>query len=1023
MNQHFNTMCREAPLCGQIQINMEQKTIPFNKGIVRNTSLATDGELTDCVNLMPKNGQMMNAPVLTEALTETGETLTLGNMETLLYIHPTSVGDKYIIKEGTNIKVKDSGTTVYTLTDEETLYEVKHIGNVLVVLTSKRTAMFLYDNNNYIDYSFDFDNIDIAFGLEGSMVKTSKNMDIAVVKNDAKNTLYTDELFANGSFNGVSSYTIPLVNKTLDKNKGYKIKVNRDDSASGTIHYKILLNDTEYEKGKIYSNKNEYFITSFENDVSKIELKFGYFISYQGSASAGVQTEWVETKPAGSVSIWESKGEINGYRVHEDDIDAVLGHANSFIQEQAVDKERFMFPFFVRYAIELLDGTHVKPSAPCLMIPSTGIVPYVQTLEVTDTNGDRTEIYATAFVADLTYRILTDVTKLKNLDKIVKGISIAVSSPIYKYDQGAKDTDIISEYMDFGTYDQIADDLSFAKDINEGGYTRFTKKQMDIRHDSNRGTGTDTKPLLTHINLPRHKDISEQIENASVFRIIHTIPLEELKTMEVFVTLPIEEGTLKGLEGKPMLSDDATSLNRIIADKAFTYNGRLNLANLTEYYFNGYKPTLMNGWSDPEYLKGANGKLVADKRTNYQAEATLSINNETKNAIIVDDIISNTSLRWIYFPNASASSAKLYRKVGSDNSYLHYITTIQLKKHPFLNGAYWFNNFNSPFHDDADLVYGSDYPQLTDTFPIVDSPNKIKTSEVNNPFVMKQTTSLNDEVVALATATKALSEGQFGQFPLYAFCKDGIWALEPSSDGTYASKQPVSRDICSNPKAITQTDNAVVYPTMQGLKLLQGSTTTNISNVMDGKTEDTSFLKDIIADYNKICLTDNADFNEAIQDAVIAYDYINSLLHIYTSNASYIYNLESGDWTRTDDPKPTAIVAGYPHSTIQIEAKLYHYDKPASDGTRKGMLLTRETAFDDPLTMKIIKDLRVMRKHGNAKVAVWVSNDRQNWGRLTSLRMHSYKWYRFAVFTELNNTDALEGIVARIESRKTNKMR
>jgi hypothetical protein len=192
---------------------------------------------------------------------------------------------------------------------------------------------------------------------------------------------------------------------------------------------------------------------------------------------------------------------------------------------------------------------------------------------------------------------------------------------------------------------------------------------------------------------------------------------------------------------------------------------------------------------------------------------------------------------------------------------------------------------------------------------------------------------------------------------------------------------------------------------------------------MDGKAEDISFLEDVIAEFNGLCLTDNADFNEAIQDANIVYDYVNNLLHIYTEKASYIYNLSSGDWTRTDDQKPTAIVPGYPYSTIQVGTKLYRYEKPTADGTRKGMLLTRETAFDDPLTMKIIKDLRVMRRHGNAKVAVWVSNDRQNWGRLTSLRMHSYKWYRFAVFTELNNTDALEGIVARIESRKTNKMR
>ena len=107
----------------------------------------------------------------------------------------------------------------------------------------------------------------------------------------------------------------------------------------------------------------------------------------------------------------------------------------------------------------------------------------------------------------------------------------------------------------------------------------------------------------------------------------------------------------------------------------------------------------------------------------------------------------------------------------------------------------------------------------------------------------------------MATGTKAVSEGQFGQFPLYAFCDDGIWALEPSSDGTYASKQPVSRDVCSNPRGITQTDNAVIYTT-QGLKI-QGSTVTNISKKMEGKTENTdAFFKDLAAGYNSLIKAD-----------------------------------------------------------------------------------------------------------------------------------------------------------------------
>jgi hypothetical protein len=193
---------------------------------------------------------------------------------------------------------------------------------------------------------------------------------------------------------------------------------------------------------------------------------------------------------------------------------------------------------------------------------------------------------------------------------------------------------------------------------------------------------------------------------------------------------------------------------------------------------------------------------------------------------------------------------------------------------------------------------------------------------------------------------------------------------------------------------------------------------------MEGKAEDTNaFFKDLAEDYNTLIKADTKDFNEVIQEATMCYDYENNLLHIYTQGFTYQLNLETGDYTRTDTQKPTAIVPGYPHATLQIGQLLYQYKKPNPQGERKGILLTRETAFDDPLTMKVITDLRVMRRHGDAKVAVYASNDRKNWVRMRSLRMASYKWYRFAVFTNLTNTDVLEGIVARVETRRTNKMR
>ena len=124
-------------------------------------------------------------------------------------------------------------------------------------------------------------------------------------------------------------------------------------------------------------------------------------------------------------------------------------------------------------------------------------------------------------------------------------------------------------------------------------------------------------------------------------------------------------------------------------------------------------------------------------------------------------------------------------------------------------------------------------------------PNKIYTSEVNNPFYFPLAginTVGTGEIVGIRSTTKALSQGQFGQFPLYAFSSDGIWALQLSDAGLYSSIQPISRDVCNNPDSITQLDSSIVFSTERGLKLLQGSDISLLSSSLEGANIDETFF-------------------------------------------------------------------------------------------------------------------------------------------------------------------------------------
>ena len=58
----------------------------------------------------------------------------------------------------------------------------------------------------------------------------------------------------------------------------------------------------------------------------------------------------------------------------------VMAMVNKFVAEQTVQKGRFCFPFFVRYALRLYDGSLVMHSAPILMNPSTKAAPIFATI-------------------------------------------------------------------------------------------------------------------------------------------------------------------------------------------------------------------------------------------------------------------------------------------------------------------------------------------------------------------------------------------------------------------------------------------------------------------------------------------------------------------------------------------------------------------------------------------------------------------------------------------------------------------
>jgi hypothetical protein len=232
-----------------------------------------------------------------------------------------------------------------------------------------------------------------------------------------------------------------------------------------------------------------------------------------------------------------------------------------------------------------------------------------------------------------------------------------------------------------------------------------------------------------------------------------------------------------------------------------------------------------------------------------------------------------------------------------------------------------------------------------------------------------------------------------------------------------------------------QIDKAVIYPTKEGLKIISGRNTSLLSSAVDGlNINEIDFSSSIPGELN---ISDDIPFQEQLKNMQMVYDYAHGLVHLFSkeevvqgkSQKHYVYDIESQQWaTQILDTQLTTVVAGYPFSTMQFGNQLMQYTNALeADVVRSGWLLTRPIAFDDPWARKMIADIRIMAQKTNqdskVSLAIYTSDYRVNWRKLTSLKSRSAKWYRFLIKADFCGLDSLSGITCRWVQRLGNKLR
>lgn len=832
------------------------------------------------------------------------------------------------------------------------------------------------------------------------------------------------------------------------------------------------------------------------NHVPNLQLSFGlrgkpriYSLSDESHSTFNVNFERIDES-----RLYEVWTEDNQKKITSQ----IMAKVNKFLADQTIKEGRFALPFFVRYALRLYDGSLVCHSAPILMNPSTKTAPVVFWNRVSGKEGyTEAECDIMLVSAGIDYQLLPDGEnshlRMNDWKDIIKSVDVFISKPIYTYDQSGNcksfaDTDNLdTKFIGALDISRFSDEMTIERAGLINVPVRKRAEDTALLPISVNGTdltsgtpGGRENPLgkyyvewkysklytlffskdstypKTTISLPEHTDDKnrEMLENVQNFYFLKSISINELSTSER-KDIVVNKEYLQSLTTRETMTDDYLSHDRITAKYSQTYNGRINLSGIRRELFQGFMAGSMFSYannSEASWELKKDGKVVLDFGSlDYRDISIQTMIEEGGERYIVNSYVSShlapfvssmytngdfAPTSWgcyVFYPNTHATMMRIHAGIDTYE--------VKLKPHDFLNGAYGVIDY--------ELIRKQN---TTHTEPptklenIIDVPNKIYTSEINNPFFFPVTginTIGTGRILGIATAAKALSEGQFGQFPLYAFTDEGVWALEVNSTGGYSAKQPITRDVCLSSKSITQIDSAVLFTTDRGIMLLQGSQAMCISDVLNGEN---AVPITVLPKIDKIL--EHADlskgtlrilpFMDFVRDCRMIYDYEHQRIIAYNTskeyncNYAYMFSLKSKQWGMMQS-NIADNVNSYPDAlAVLYDGSLVNFSDE-TDEVYKSIVVSRPIKLDTYDIHKSVDTIiqRGVFKKGHVKSILYASNDLYNWvpvwssidHYLRGFRGTPYKYIRIVLLANLSNNEGITGCSVQFTPRLTNQPR
>lgn len=446
----------------------------------------------------------------------------------------------------------------------------------------------------------------------------------------------------------------------------------------------------------------------------------------------------------------------------------------------------------------------------------------------------------------------------------------------------------------------------------------------------------------------------------------------------------IEQNVALLIKSKPHEYNGAGSL---------VYNSRLHIYDITE--------RLSGGYGLPYYCY-----KKAGAHSESQIESVSLMYYKDSGIDYVSKLISRGTKIENISPLIAYPDSRVYRIVmayaesvsGAIVGYKK--IDILLREHPLQDMSYSYDAIEWVDISEAD------YEQIKNTpiNNIISKPNVLKVSELDNPMLFPNGTTYiigSNKIEGLAIAHRTISQGQFGQYPLYVFTDRGIYGMQAAlSDVVYSVTSPINAYVMQNKNMLCSIEDAVVFGTAQGLYVLRGGEVLNITQVLDeyGK-RDSQNAYNIDNVVQKMIGKElyTTPLENIISNGRLAYNYKRQELYMYIPNSGvvYVYSLLNGMWSSRQWDRLSYTVDDYPNLLVirdNYSDGITICSVPDEVNNRnisdEVLVVTQPMSMGDVMNYKKLHRLHLLsnivgndeeQQRARLHVGVAVSNDGETW--------------------------------------------